>query len=126
MKQSLNFSWKFVPDFQNAYLNHMPEDSQIINIPHTAKEVPYNYFPGESYQMICTYEKVFDVDNFNKDRRYFIRFEGYMVSATIYFNGVNLGFKASAYIPVELEVSEYIQEKDNRLLVILDTREDSR
>ena len=124
MKQSLNFNWKFIPRFSNDYLNKMPIEAVNVDIPHTVKELPYNYFPGESYQFVSTYEKIFDVDNYDKNKRYFIRFNGYMVSATIYFNGVNLGNKPSAYIPVELEVSEYIKEKDNRLLVILDSKED--
>ena len=126
MKQSLNFNWKFVPNFTNEYLKKLPEDAIEVNIPHTVKELPYNYFPGDSYQFVSTYEKVFDVEHFDESKRYFIRFEGYMVTANIYFNGVKLGFKVSAYIPVVLEVTDFIKEKDNRLLVILDSREDEK
>ena len=126
MKQPLNYSWKFIPSFSNDYLKSLPDNAEIIDIPHTVKMMPYNYCPLTEYQFISTYEKVFDVDSFDKERRYFIRFEGYMVSAKIYFNDVYLGFKVSAYIPVELEITEYIKEKDNRLLVILDSREDNK
>lgn len=125
MKQSLNYSWKFVPNFSNSYLKELPKEAEIINIPHTVKEMNYNYQPLEDYQFVSTYEKIFDVDNFDKDKRYFIRFEGYMVSAKIYFNEQNIGFKVSAYIPVEIEVTEFIKEKNNRLLVILDSKEDN-
>ena len=44
MKQALNYSWKFIPDYKDEYLNKLPNSSQSINIPHCAKEIPYNYF----------------------------------------------------------------------------------
>lgn len=124
MKHSLNFSWNYIPSFQESYLTKLPEDVDKINIPHTVKEVPYNYFSLDTYQFVSTYEKFFDVDKFDKNRRYFLRFEGFMVKGRIYLNGHDLGEHVSIYIPVEIEVSEYIKEKDNRLLVILDSKED--
>ena len=124
MKTSLNFSWKFVPDFQSAYLKKFPEKYQEINIPHNAFEVPYNYFNENDYQKVVTYEKVFDIENFNKNRRYFIRFDGFMVQAHIYLNNEDLGNHISVYNPVEIEISKFAKEKDNRLVVVLDTRED--
>ena len=124
MKTSLNFSWKFVPDFQSAYLKKFPEKYQEINIPHNAFEVPYNYFNENDYQKVVTYQKDFDIENFNKNRRYFIRFDGFMVQAHIYLNNEDLGNHISVYNPVEIEISKFAKEKDNRLVVVLDTRED--
>ena len=123
MRQSLNFNWKFAPNFSNEYLKEF-KGEQIVNIPHSVKEVPYNYFSEYEYQIVSTYEKEFDVEHFNKNRRYFIRFDGFMVKAQIYFNGQPLGEHVSAYLPVELEVTDLIKEKNNRLLVILDGKED--
>ena len=124
MKQSINFNWKFIPDFKSEYLNKLPKEAINVDLPHNAVEVPYNYFDEKSYQIISTYEKCFDVDNFDKARHYFIRFEAFMFKARIYFNDVDLGEHISGYIPVELDVTKYIKEKDNRLLVILDSKED--
>ena len=124
MKQSINFNWKFIPNYQDEYLKALPKEALSVDLPHNAVEVPYNYFNEKSYQIISTYEKVFDVDNFDKGRHYFIRFEAFMFKAHIYFNDVDLGEHVSGYIPVELEVSEYIKENNNRLLVVLDSKED--
>ena len=124
MKQSLNYSWNFIPSFKEEYLTKLPNNVDKVNIPHTVKEVPYNYFSTEIYQFVSTYEKFFDVEHYDPNRRYFLRFEGFMVKGRIYLNGIDLGEHASIYIPVEIEVSEYIKEKDNRLLVILDSKED--
>lgn len=126
MKTSLNFSWIFIPNFKNEYLEKMPEESKEIDIPHNAFELPYNYFSESDYQGIVTYEKTFDIEQFDKNRRYFLKFDGLMVQAHLYFNGQDLGNFVSAYIPFEVEITKYAKEKNNRLLVVLDTREDEK
>ena len=123
MKRSLNFDWKFTPYFKDVFLKKMDE-GEIVNIPHSVKEVPYNYFSEEDYQIESTYEKFFDVDDFNKERRYFLKFDGFMVQASIYLNDHFLGKHISTYLPVEIEISDFIKDKKNRLLVILDGKED--
>ncbi len=124
MKQSINFNWKFIPNFKDEYLKTLPKEVEIVNIPHNAVDVKYNYFDEHSYQIISTYEKYFDVDKFDKSRHYFLRFDAYMFKAHIYFNDIDLGEHVSGYIPVEIEVSKYIKDKNNRLLVVLDSKED--
>ena len=124
MKQALNFNWQFVPDYKEEYLNNLPNSSETINIPHSVKEVPYNYFNEKDYQIISTYEKCFDVVENIKDKIVKLVFDGYMLKAKIYLNGHDLGTHISGYVKVELDVSEYIKQKDNRLLVILDSSED--
>ena len=124
MKQPINFSWKFIPDYKSEYLKKMPEEAQNINLPHNAVEVPYNYFDESSYQIISTYEKIFDVDNFDQERHYFLRFEAFMFKAHIYLNDAYLGEFVSGYIPIEIPVDEHIKEKNNRLVIVLDSKED--
>ena len=124
MKQPINFNWKFIPDFKNEYLTELPKEAKEINIPHNAVEVPYNYFDESSYQILSTYEKEFDVDNYDSNRLYFLRFEAFMFKARIYLNEIDLGEFISGYIPVEIEVTQYIKEKSNRLVVVLDSKED--
>ena len=123
MKQSLNYKWKFLPDFKDEYLSSLPNNAKEVNIPHNAFDLPYNYFSEEDYQHVVTYEKRFD-QKINKDRRYILRFEGLMVKAHLYFNDIDLGNYISTYFPFEVEITKYIKDKDNRLLVILDSRED--
>ena len=125
MKQALNYSWKFIPDYKDEYLNKLPNSSQSINIPHCAKEVPYNYFDEKDYQFISTYEKVFDVDEHINNKVVKLVFDGYMLKARIYLNGHDLGEHVSGYVKVFLDVSEYIKQKDNRLVVVLDSSEDN-
>ena len=115
MRQSLNFGWLF---------NNKDLKKEEVNIPHNAVEVPYNYFSEKVYQDVFTYEKDFDVDNFNSDRVYILDFEGFMFKAEITLNGNKLGVFTSGYLPVRIDVTKYIKEKNNHLVVILDSKED--
>ena len=124
MKQAINFDWQFVSDYKEEYLNKLPNSSQRINIPHCAKEVPYNYFNEKDYQIVSTYEKIFDVDEDIKDKVVKLVFDGYMLKAHIYLNGKDLGEHLSGWIKVSLDVSDCIKQKGNRLIVVLDSRED--
>ena len=126
MKQALNFNWKFTPEFKEDYLKKSPDVFEIINIPHSVKEVPYNYFDEKDYQIVSTYEKVFDVEEDIKDKTIILNFDGFMLKAKIYLNGVDLGEHISGYVKVRIDASRCIKQKGNRLLVILDSREDEK
>ena len=124
MKQPINFSWKFIPNFKSEYLKSLPKEAKEVNLPHNAVEVPYNYFDESSYQIVSTYEKYFDVDSFDSNRLYFLYFEAFMFKAHIYLNDIDLGEHISGYLPVEIDITKIIKEKSNRLLVVLDSKED--
>ena len=125
MKQSLNFSWSFIKGFKESYLKELDKSkTQEVNIPHNPVEIPYNYFSEKMYQDVFTYEKVFDVESFSKNKVYLLDFEGFMFKADIYLNGKALGRFESGYLPVKIDVSDCVKEKDNRLLVVLDSKED--
>ena len=115
MKQSLNFGWLFTGK------NSIKEE---VNIPHNAVEVPYNYFSEKIYQDVFTYEKDFDVDNYDSNKTYILDFEGFMFKAEISLNGNILGTFISGYLPVKIDITKFIKEKGNHLVVILDSKED--
>lgn len=124
MKQSLNFSWFFIKGFKDAYLNKLDKvEATEVNIPHNPVEIPYNYFSEKNYQGIFTYEKLFDVDNYNEKRIYILHFEGYMFLADIYLNGEKLGKFYSGYLPVDIDVTKFVNKCNNRLVMVIDSRE---
>ena len=124
MKQQLNFNWKFTDSFKEEYLKSLPKESEIVNIPHNVKDVPYNYFDEKIYQKVVTYEKIFDVDNDISNSVTILRFDAFMLKAKIYLNDHFYGEYVSGYIPVEIDVSEFIKQKNNRLVVVLESNED--
>ena len=123
MKQALNFNWEFLPDYKDEYLNKWPNSSQRINIPHCAKEVPYNYFNEKDYQFVSTYQKIFDVEENIRDKVVNLVFDGYMLKAKIYLNDNDLGEHLSGWVKVKLDVTRFVKQKNNRLVVVLDSRE---
>ena len=124
MKQSLAFNWNYLEDFKEEYLKTLPKEHFVVDVPHNIKDVPYNYFNEHIYQKVVTYEKFFDVEDDVSKRTSLLRFDGFMLQADIYLNEKLLGHFVSGYLPVEIDVTEYIKQKGNRLLVVLDSRED--
>ena len=57
MRYAINNNWKFTQDFKEEYLNNIL-NSKEIQIPHTVKELPFNYFNINDYEMISTYQKI--------------------------------------------------------------------
>ena len=124
MKQSLNFSWSFIKGFKDEYLNKLDKvEATEVNVPHNPVEIPYNYFSEQNYQGLFTYEKLFDVENYNENKVYILHFEGFMFLADIYLNGEKLGQFYSGYLPVDIDVTKYIKKSNNRLVMVLDSRE---
>lgn len=124
MKQSLNFSWSFIKGFKEDYLTSIDKNiAEEVNIPHNAVEIPYNYFSEEDYQGLFTYEKLFDVEKYESNKVYLLHFEGFMFLADIYLNGEYLGKHYSGYLPVSIDISKVVKEKGNRLVVVLDSKE---
>lgn len=122
MKQYINFNWYYVNDFKESYLKSFPSDVEIVDIPHNVKNLPYNYFNELCYQKISTYKKVFDVDEDITNKIVTILFEAFMVKAKIYLNNHYLGEYASLYIPVEIDITKHVKQKDNELIVVLDSK----
>ena len=126
MKQSLNFGWSFIDHFEEKYIEQFPKEKEIVDIPHTFTLVPYNYFNELDYQKIAMYEKVFDVDDNLESKTFILHFAGYMLLAKIYLNNKLLGAFVSGYVPVEIDVTEYLKQKNNRLVIVLDSRENEK
>ena len=118
MKQNLNFAWKYVDNYKLEYLSSFPIDCEIIDIPHNVKDLPYNYFDEKCYQRVVTYLKEFDMEEDVEGKITILRFEAFMVKAQIYLNDKLLGEFVSAYNPIEIDVSDAIKQKNNKLIII--------
>ena len=124
MKQQLNYSWSFIKGFEENYLKALDKSKATeVNIPHNPVEIPYNYFSEKIYQGLFTYEKLFDVEKYDLNRVYILHFEGFMFQADIYLNNEHLGKFYSGYLPVDIDVSKHLKEKNNRLVLVLDSVE---
>ncbi|HOJ45051.1 MAG TPA: glycoside hydrolase family 2 TIM barrel-domain containing protein [Bacilli bacterium] len=124
MRTPLNFAWRFIDRFDTSYLQKMPKEAISIDVPHTIKQLPFSYFSERDYQIFGTYEKIFSVPRFSVLDAALLTFEGIMVKARFILNGIDLKAQISAYNKITIDVSDAIKEGENRLIVIVDARED--
>ena len=118
MKIPFNNNWEFTYSIENGFA-----DSQIIRIPHTVKEIPFNYADESTYQTVCGYRKTFlytkDMDN----KRMFLCFAGAAHLAYVFLNDHLICTHSCGYTAFEAELTEFIKDGENEIIVKLDTRE---
>ena len=122
MNRPLNFGWDFLPDFSPAYLSAFPKDCESVDLPHSATLAQAAYHDEESYQRLFTYGKTFELEASHP--YLYLNFEGVMVQFDLYLNGEFLGHFVSGYLPVRVDVSKSLKVGKNRLIVVVDGRED--
>jgi beta-galactosidase len=123
MKKSLNFGWDFLPGFLESSLKSTDPKAKKVDLPHSAVEVPVNYFDETSYQGLFTYSKLFDSE-LQENQVCSLLLEGVMLKAHVYLNGHDLGEQLSGWMSVSFDLTPYLIRKDNRLVIVVDSRED--
>ena len=121
----INNNWFFAEEFKNEYISGIiDENMKEVRIPHTTKELPFNYFSEEIYQMLSAYRKVIFAPNEWSNKRIFITFEGAAHYAQVYLNGEKIGEHYSGYTAFTLELTGKLKiNEENVLVVKLDSRE---
>ena len=119
MDIAFNNGWLFTENFDVGFENAIP-----VRLPHTAKEIPYNYIDCRDYQMICGYRKNFNVPIEWHGKKIILRFDGAAHEATVFCNGEKAGYHACGYTAFSVDISEYVKYgEENTVDVRLDTRE---
>ena len=118
----LNNNWYYKPNFSEEDIkNNDYTEYENIHLPHANVEVPYNYFDDKIYQFISCYKKKLDISKSNK--RVFIDFEGVMTYCKVYLNENFLGEHKGGYTPFSFEITDYLNESENILTVMVDSTE---
>ncbi len=123
---SLNFDWKYSPDFKSDYLANKFDDSKFetVNIPHTNKEIPYNYFDENDSCFVSCYRKHLKLPKEYKEKNLIIRFEACGHYAKVYLNGEKISEHKGGYTAFDVDITkQYRFEEDNVLVVELDSSE---
>lgn len=96
--------------------------AENVDIPHTTKEVSFNYFDEKSYQKISEYEKNIFVNENSK--RIFLKFDGVMTAFELFINDKMVKECRGGYIPHVIEITEFVQKgKENKVLAKVDSTE---
>lgn len=126
-RMSLNDEWSFYPDISDylSIKNRLNElEKEIVDIPHTVKMLPYNYFNEEEYQFKSLYRKEIFIDERHIDQAIFLQFEGVANMAIVYVNGVESFYSESPFLPFCKEISKELRfGQMNTIDVVVDSRE---
>ena len=120
----INFGWKYSPTFSQEMTAAKYDDSKFetVDIPHTNKELPLNYFDEKCYQFVSCYRKAFDLKK-SKGKKYILHFEGAAVYSKVYLNDTFLGEYKGAYNGFSFDITDVMKSKGNMLVVELDSTE---
>lgn len=122
MNISLNHGWSFAKGRLDIAKESLLKRGEEIEIPHCVTSSPTQYLSEKDYQGEYTYQLRFDCKDDSPSK--VLRFHGVMLQFDCYLNGVPLGHFISGYLPVDIDVSRFIQPKNNILTVYVDGRED--
>lgn len=114
-----NNDWLFTCDYDAGF-----DNAEHIRLPHTVREISYNYIDCKDYQMLCGYKKSFFAPGEWQGKRILLRFDGAAHDATVYCNGKVVAHHACGYTAFTADLTECVCfGQDNVITVRLDTRE---
>jgi len=100
-------------------------DWRDVTLPHDwSIEGPFDskwasgtgFLPGG----IAWYHKSFNVDSYNPKMRYGIYFDGVYKNSDVWINGNWIGRRPNGFIPFEYDLTPYLKQNDNEILVRVD------
>ena len=122
----VNNNWQFSYNFDEKL--HIKDfcspEIESVRIPHTTKELPFNYFSEEEYQTISGYRRMLFADTAWKGRCVLLTFDGVAHFAEVFLNGEKIGEHYSGYTAFTIDISEHLRyDEENVLVVRVDSRE---
>lgn len=122
----INNDWFYNREFKEEYLDKdfKFENFEVVDLPHTNIELPYNYFDERDYQFISCYGKKLNIDSKDKGKRIYVDFEGVMIACDVYFNGNKITTHKGGYTPFSADITDFVNfEEENILTVVVDSTE---
>ncbi|KQV66307.1 glycoside hydrolase family 2 TIM barrel-domain containing protein [Rhizobium sp. Root1220] len=119
---SFNESWSFHEGFGQHLLDAF-EGHPTISLPHTAVELPFNYFDETSYQRAFTYQKALRWMPEFEGREVSVVFDAAMADAVVYLNGEEIVAHKDGYTPFEARLTGKLLKGDNLITVRIDGSE---
>ena len=119
MNIPFNNGWLFTEDFEKGF-----ENAVSVRLPHTAKEIPYNYQDCGDYQMLCGYKKTFTAPDEWRGKCILLRFDGAAHDASVFCNGLLTARHCCGYTSFTADITGCVKfGEENEITVKLDTRE---
>ncbi|MDB5523672.1 MAG: lacZ [Rhizobium sp.] len=120
--ENFNANWVFSEGFSGETVNTM-QDGETVRLPHSAVELPYNYFDESRYQKAFTYQKIIRWESDFEGRFVALVFDAAMADAVVYLNGKEIVAHKDGYTPFEARLTPHLKKGDNLLTVKIDGSE---
>ena len=96
--ENFNGNWLFRHGFDAARAG-VVQAGESVRLPHSAIELPYNYFDETDYQKPFTYQKVLDWRADFEGREVSLVFDAAMADSVVYLNGREIIAHKDGYTP---------------------------
>ena len=127
MKFHFNDGWYFTEHYTEdlpGWDEARAKELTPVRIPHTVKELPFNYLNEQDYQMVSGYLHPLTVPGEWKGKRVLLHFGAAAQEATVYCNGVPVCRHRNGYTAFTAELTAHLRYGgDNMICVRLDSRE---
>ncbi|HLP67328.1 MAG TPA: glycoside hydrolase family 2 TIM barrel-domain containing protein [Rhizobium sp.] len=120
--ENFNDNWLFRHGFEPARVSALQE-GEIVRLPHSAVELPYNYFDETEYQQPFTYQKVLAWRPEFEGREVSLVFDAAMADSIVYVNGHQIVAHKDGYTPFEARLTPHLVPGDNLVTVKVDGTE---
>ncbi len=122
-KSLFNDNWQFIKG------DHSFNDITDSNITWNQVNVPHDWSINEEFNPdlasgtgflpggIGWYKKEFELENFSKEKKYAIYFDGIYKNSEVWINGEYLGKHPNGFIPFQYDLTPYLKENNNIILV---------
>ncbi|WP_044211381.1 glycoside hydrolase family 2 TIM barrel-domain containing protein [Flammeovirga sp. OC4] len=122
--KNINKEWQYLEQPITDIVDLKSSDHWInIDLPHTwNNEDAVDLTPGYR-RSISWYKKVLNFKSLGEQRR-FLYFEGVNITTEVYVNGQKAGQHIGGYLGFEIELTEFLKEGDNEIVVKVDNSYD--
>lgn len=119
MDIAFNDGWLFAENYESGF-----ENAVSVRLPHTTKEIEYNYFNCEDYQRVSGYKKVFYAEPEWKNKALLLKFDGAAHDASVFVNGQMIARHKCGYTAFTADITPAVKfGAYNEIIVKLDSRE---
>ena len=119
----LNRDWEFTPEYSEDYKNG-GGTGEIVSLPHTVRELPYNYFDESEYQMISGYRRTLRLPEGCESKRVLLFIGAAGHCAEVYLDGELIAEHKGGYTAFSVDLSGRLSSRiDSILCVKVDSRE---
>ena len=120
--ENFNGNWLFREGFDLARVDTL-QDGESVRLPHSAVELPYNYFDETDYQKPFTYQKVLHWREDFEGQEVSLVFDAAMADSVVYLNGKEIAAHKDGYTPFEARLTPHLRQGENLVTVKIDGSE---